>query len=206
MNVEERIEQFRNMADADPDNELGHFSLGKAYVEAGQCEAAIEPLRRALDLNPTLSRAYQLLGKVLLEVGRRDDAVAVLLRGFEVSAGRGDLMVRDEIGQMLGDLGVEVPKTEQAAAGVEEQAAMEQGASSSGFRCARCGRPNGQMEERPFKGNLGERIWAEVCQSCWQEWIRMGTKVINEMGLELADERHQATYDEYMMEFLQLER
>jgi len=62
------------------------------------------------------------------------------------------------------------------------------------------------MEERPFKGNLGERIWAEVCQSCWQEWIRMGTKVINEMGLELADERHQATYDEYMMEFLQLER
>ena len=27
-----RIEQFRKMAEADPDNELGHFSLGRALV------------------------------------------------------------------------------------------------------------------------------------------------------------------------------
>ena len=30
-----RIEQFRKMADADPENELGHFSLGRALFDAG---------------------------------------------------------------------------------------------------------------------------------------------------------------------------
>ena len=30
-----RIEQFKKMAEADPTNELGHFSLGRAYLPIG---------------------------------------------------------------------------------------------------------------------------------------------------------------------------
>ena len=32
----ERIERFRTMAEADPQNELGHFSLGRALMDAGR--------------------------------------------------------------------------------------------------------------------------------------------------------------------------
>jgi Fe-S cluster biosynthesis and repair protein YggX len=70
--------------------------------------------------------------------------------------------------------------------------------------CSRCGRPSAKMPERPFKGQLGEKVWANVCQACWREWIGTGTKVINEMGLQLADPRAQQVYDEHMQDFLQL--
>ena len=41
-----RIEQFRKMAEADPDNELGHFSLGKAYLEADRPAEASQSFAR----------------------------------------------------------------------------------------------------------------------------------------------------------------
>ena len=62
------IERFRKMANDDPKNELGHFSLGKALLEAGQSEDAAASLRRCLELNPNLSKAYQLLGTALLNL------------------------------------------------------------------------------------------------------------------------------------------
>ena len=60
------------------------------------------------------------------------------------------------------------------------------------------------MSERPFKGELGERVWANVCQTCWREWIGTGTMVINEMGLRLAEPEGQRVYDKHMVEFLRL--
>jgi tetratricopeptide (TPR) repeat protein len=65
-----RIEQFRKMAEADPDNELGHLSLGRAYLEAGMNAEAIGALGRALALNPKLSRAYQDLAAAYLKLGQ----------------------------------------------------------------------------------------------------------------------------------------
>ena len=34
MDLAQRIAQFENMAHADPDNEMAHFSLGGAYAQA----------------------------------------------------------------------------------------------------------------------------------------------------------------------------
>ena len=56
-----RIDQFRKMAEADPTNVLGHYSLGQAFLEAGQNDSAAASLERALELDPNLSRTYQLL-------------------------------------------------------------------------------------------------------------------------------------------------
>jgi len=36
----DRLEQFKKMAADDPNNELGHFSLGRAYLDAGPTHAA----------------------------------------------------------------------------------------------------------------------------------------------------------------------
>jgi predicted Zn-dependent protease len=54
--TDSRIEQFKKMAEADPNNELGHFSLGKAYLDAGQTAGAIQSLQRSLDLNPNTAK------------------------------------------------------------------------------------------------------------------------------------------------------
>ncbi|MCG3178972.1 MAG: Fe(2+)-trafficking protein [Phycisphaerae bacterium] len=76
-------------------------------------------------------------------------------------------------------------------------------AGPDGFACSRCGRGS-RMAERPFKGKLGERVWAHVCGDCWHAWIRMGTRVINELGLVLGSPEGQAAYDTHLKEFLNL--
>ncbi len=71
--------------------------------------------------------------------------------------------------------------------------------------CRRCGETRPKMAERPFKGPLGEQVWANICGACWEEWIQMGTRVINEMRLDFANPRHGQIYDQYLREFLKLE-
>ena len=61
------------------------------------------------------------------------------------------------------------------------------------------------MEKPPFRNDLGRRIYENVCHTCFREWIPMGTKVINELGLVLSDPKSQTVYDQYMVEFLQIE-
>lgn len=202
--LDDRIRQFKQMADADPDNEMGHFSLARAYIEAGRWAEAEPSLTRVLELNPTHSKSYQLLGEVRVKLGKREEAIKSLKRGYEVAAERGDVMPRDGCAKALRELGVELPAvTTIATAPVPASTAT--GATAQGdFQCSRCGRPGGKLPARPFKGDLGEKVWARVCASCWREWIGMGTKVINEMGLQLADPRAQEIYDEHLKEFLQL--
>jgi len=198
-----RIEQFQRMAEADPNNELGHFSLGKAYLEAGRLKEATVSLSRALALNPTLSKAYQFLGEAWQKIGDRTKAVDVLSRGTQVADGQGDRMPRDQMARMLKELGEPVPVFASADSASTAVFTGQEGAA--GFRCSRCGRPDGKLEKSPFKGPLGEKIAANVCRTCWREWIPMGTKVINELSLVLSNPESQVTYDQYMVEFLQLE-
>ncbi len=187
------------MAEADPDNEMGHFSLGRAYYEAERFAEAAPCFERVLELNATHSKSFQLLGECQLKLDQRDAAIANLKKGYDIAFERGDVMPRDAMAKLLTELGEDVPK---ATAGAP--AASTTAKSADGFQCSRCGRPSGQLERQPFKGDLGKMVHERACSQCWQEWIGMGTKVINEMGLELADPRSQEVYDEHLKEFLQL--
>jgi Fe-S cluster biosynthesis and repair protein YggX len=82
---------------------------------------------------------------------------------------------------------------------------MSEAGSGQNIVCRRCGQTSPKMAERPFKGPLGEQVWAGVCQPCWREWIPTGTKVINEYRLDFAIPRHAEVYDQHMREFLNLE-
>lgn len=198
-----RIEQFKQMAQADPDNELGHFSLGRIYLESGRYDEAIAPLSRALELNPKLSKAYQLLGSAYEGAGQREKAIEIVTNGVTIADGQGDRMPRDAMAEMLGSWGASIPTF--SGATPSEAVGRTGDAASAGFSCARCGRPGGQLAKAPFKGDLGRKIFEGACSSCWREWIAMGTKVINELGLVLSTREGQQTYDQYMLEFLQLE-
>ncbi|HRX85692.1 MAG TPA: Fe(2+)-trafficking protein [Phycisphaerae bacterium] len=196
--MQERIEMFKKMTEADPQNEMGHFSLGKTYFEMNDFPNAIGPLQRTLELNPTYSKAYQLLGEAQGRSGDSAAALATLTTGYKVADERGDRMPRDAMAELIKQYGGTPPEPKNAAAPVAVDVA------GADLTCSRCGRPTARMPERPFKGPLGEAVWANVCAACWREWIGVGTKVINEMGLQLADPRAQKVYDDHMVEFLQL--
>ena len=64
--LQDRIAQFRKMANDDPDNELGHYRLGQLLMEDKQYGEAVQSFRRTLELSPTFSKVYQLLAQCLL--------------------------------------------------------------------------------------------------------------------------------------------
>ncbi len=199
--IQERIAQFRKMASDDPENELGHYRLGQLLMEDGQNEEAVRSFRRTLELSPQFSKVYQLLGQCLTKLGRRDEAVQTLREGFAVADQRGDNIPRDEISKLLVQLGepAPTPTRGQAAAG----------ATAGGFRCQRPGCVAGgygrQLPRPPMNDDLGRRIYESVCADCWDYWLRnQSIKVINEMRLDLSEERHVEIYDQIMRETLGL--
>ena len=107
--LQESIAQIRKMASDDPENELGHFRLGKLLMEAEQYAEATGSLRRTLELNPQFSKVYQLLGTCLVELGQKADAIKVLRDGYAVADERGDNIPRDEMAKMLVQLGEPAP-------------------------------------------------------------------------------------------------
>ena len=203
MNDDTRIHKFEQMVAADPQNELGHFSLGKAYLDAGRFDEAARSLARVLEINAKMSKAYQLLGEAHDKNGYRDAAIGVMTRGVTIADQQGDRMPRDAMVRLLRDWGAPVPAVEESRPTSKAGSIGE--IPIAGFTCRRCGRPSGQLAKPPFKGALGEQVYAHVCENCWGEWIGMGTKVINELGLVLSTSEGQEAYDQYMIEFLQLE-
>lgn len=203
MDLDTRIRQFAQMAEADPNNELGHFSLGKAYLEANRFEEAVASLQRVIEINPKMSKAYHVLGEACNGAGQRDKAIELMTRGIEVADELGDRMPRDAMISLLKEWGAPAPPLKSASSAAPSS--REVGASKSGFACARCRKPSGQLPKPPFKGELGQKVFDNVCATCWGEWITTGTKVINELGLVLASPQGQQAYDQYMVEFLQLE-
>src|SRR5262245_7591683 len=103
--LDARIQQFRKMANDDPDNELGHFSLGRALLDAGQTQEAAQSFQRVLALNPNIGKAYQLLADAQLKLGQKDFAIDTLKRGIQTAHNRGDLMPRNEMSRVLKELG-----------------------------------------------------------------------------------------------------
>ena len=53
--------------------------------------------------------------------------------------------------------------------------------------CARCGLDNPGLAAPPLPTDLGARLYDSVCQSCWAEWLKEQTAIINHFGLNLLD-------------------
>ncbi len=190
-----KIERFTQMTQVDPQNDLGFLSLGKALMDGDEFRQAIPPLMTAIKLNPALSAAYLLLGEAQRKVGDPEGAVLTLQKGYRVAQEKGDLMPRNRMASLLQELGSNPPEEKAVELTPELIAA-------GNIKCRRCGRVGPKMKERPFSGALGEEIHESVCNPCFQLWIRQGTKVINELRLNLTEVNAQEVYDGHMKEFL----
>ena len=194
----DKIAMFETMADADPENELAHFSLGKLYFEAGRHEEAEKSLRRTLELNSQHSQAQRFLGETLLTTDRKDEALQILADGVRLAHVRGEYMPRNAMIELLKKAGAEPPRL------VEDAEDDGETGESTDFVCRRCLKPGTPLDEAPFANELGEKIVESICQDCWKEWFAMSIKVINELRLNPATPEGSRAYDDHMKEFLGL--
>jgi tetratricopeptide (TPR) repeat protein len=197
--LEERIAQFRKMAEDDPDNELGHFRLGQLLMEAGNEADAARSFQRTLVLSPAFSKVFQLLAQCQIKLGRQEEAIGTLKDGYKIADQRGDKIPRDEMAKMLRDLGAEVPAAKTDAP-----------APTGSFPCARPGCVAGgygkPLAAPPVPDEIGQLIQQRICAECWQDWLRnYSIKVINELRLDLSTEHGQGEYDKYMRGFFGFE-
>ena len=62
------------------------------------------------------------------------------------------------------------------------------------------------MTAPPMPDEMGQRIFAAVCEECWTAWLKdQSIKVVNELRLDLSSEFGQSEYDKYMREFFGFE-
>lgn len=190
-----QLEEFRRRADADPKDEIAHFSLGRALLESGDAAEAAKSLQRVIALNPNISKAYQLLGDAQIKTGHRDYAIGTLTEGINVAHRRGDMMPKNEMIKLLESLGAPVPKFADPTTTT---------VSAGEVFCKRHSGVGPKLEKPPFRNPFGQEIFENTCANCWKEAIAFGTKVINELRLPLSDPQAQKMWDQHIREFLNL--
>lgn len=91
------IENFEKMLAAGRDNALLRFTLGNAYLSAGDVISAVPHLQKAVEHDPNYSAAWKLLGKALNESGDAQAALAAYQQGIQVAEAKGDKQAAKEM-------------------------------------------------------------------------------------------------------------
>lgn len=192
MDPETRISQFRKLIEQDPTSDMAYFSLGQALSQAGRFDEAASAFAKSVELNPAMTKGFQLAGAAYMAAGKDDEAKAILIRGYEEATTRGDLMPKKAMADLLTQLGAPVPVVADAPP-----------AEATGeFKCHKSGRMGTKLPRPPFRNGVGQWIHANISKETFEEWIRLGTKVINELRLDLSRDEHDAAYDYAMRKYL----
>ena len=143
-----------------------------------------------------MSRGWELL-RSLIEAGDADAAAEVLEKGHAEASSRGDLMpVRH--GRSLVVDWTRAPKSSPDANAAAEALGL-------GHLRVQTNRKTGHQNGIPRSKAPWAHGWEHVAQETWEDWIKQGTKVINELRLDFSRDEDQETYDRYMYEFLGLD-
>jgi Fe-S cluster biosynthesis and repair protein YggX len=73
---------------------------------------------------------------------------------------------------------------------------------SETIHCRRCDQDQPSLAKAPFRSELGERILAEICSACWQEWLKHQTLLINHYGLDPRDKQAKSFLYEQIQQML----
>ena len=97
MTPQEKIAQFKEVADLMPDDPVVRLGLASAYLEAGQGEEAVREFKETIRLKPDYTAAHRGLGRALERAGRAEEAKAAYRSGIEVGRVTGDLQTVKEM-------------------------------------------------------------------------------------------------------------
>jgi Fe-S cluster biosynthesis and repair protein YggX len=71
--------------------------------------------------------------------------------------------------------------------------------------CSRCGSTAEGLARPPLPGAAGDRVHAQTCRACWEEWLRVQVKLINERQLSPVNPEHYRALVGEMATFLNLD-
>ena len=70
--------------------------------------------------------------------------------------------------------------------------------------CTCCEKEGPALPEAPFRDEMGQEILANTCGACWQAWLGMQVKIINEYSLLPVNPEHGAILEQNLKSFLRL--
>lgn len=76
--------------------------------------------------------------------------------------------------------------------------------SDTAWSCRRCGGHEPRLTWAPWPGQKGRTLQETICANCWDEWLGMQTRIINEYRLNVLDAGHSKALQEQMEVFLGL--
>ena len=72
----------------------------------------------------------------------------------------------------------------------------------STITCVRCKETRAPIPFRPFPGELGARLVSQICNVCWNDWLKLQQQLINHYGLNLREQRAKDTLYAQLEQFL----
>lgn len=197
MDPEKRISQFQRLIADDPNNDMAYFSLANALMQSDRYDEAGDTFAKCAQINEAMTKAYQLAGDAYIKAGKVDQAKIVLTKGYIEAATRGDLMPKNAIADLLKSINEPIPEVEDSKP-VNPVENSPQGT----FKCLKSGQMGTQIPRQPFRNAMGEWIHANISNETFTDWIQLGTKIINELRLDLSRDDHDAVYEYAMRIYL----
>lgn len=68
--------------------------------------------------------------------------------------------------------------------------------------CVKLGKQAEGLEQPTWPGQLGQRIFNQICKQAWQDWLRQQTILINEYKLNPLDREHKKYLTSQMEAYL----
>lgn len=102
--MDSREAQFKTLVANYPDSPMGHFSLGRLYLDERRFSEASEALSEAVRLDPHYAAAWVGLGDALLGAGRRLDAAKAFERALATPHGQRDMSLQSDLAARLQEL------------------------------------------------------------------------------------------------------
>lgn len=194
MDPQKKIEQFKRLIADDPSNDMAYFSLGNAFFESEQYDQAGDTFEQCAKINEAMTKAYQLAGDAYIKAGHHDKAKLILTKGYIEATTRGDMLPQKAIAQLLESINEQLPAVEDKK--------PEQTKVAGDFKCSKTGEMGNKLPRAPFRNAMGQWIQDNISKETFNEWILLGTKVINELRLDLSRDDHDAVYEYAMRIFL----
>jgi tetratricopeptide (TPR) repeat protein len=94
--MQSRIEIFRQMLEAEPDNTMVMFGLAKEYEKLGEYKQVIDTLEQYLAKADDEGNAYGTLATAYMNTGDREKAIDTLKKGIDVSLAHGHPSMANE--------------------------------------------------------------------------------------------------------------
>lgn len=100
----EREARFLTMVQEFPDAPMGHFSLGRLYLDEKRWAEASAALGEAVRLDPTYAAAFVALGDAAVGAGNKDAARAAWQQALATPLGQRDQSLQADLDARLREL------------------------------------------------------------------------------------------------------